>query len=299
MRKLWIVGAVSSSLILAACGVSATINQAISSVGASSNLQVQLSASASGVGASASKAESILNALTVNMNYASTTGAAIDQSTGHVNSEITVNNKSQTIFDVRQIDSNVFVRFDVNAYASLPSVSLSSQQAATLQLVIGDRWFEFTAASLASYLPTTTISAAQTSKAQAAERAMLDALSSLIESSPYTTLANGGYSQTGSLASVVKAVQPALEKYLGKTFTPSNVKGSYTVGITMSGASATGASLAITVPNGVNGNGAVDVHAAISHNNDPVVTPSGATIITKAMLTQLIAEAQGSSSTLG
>ncbi|MHB1209344.1 MAG: hypothetical protein ACYC1I_06510 [Acidimicrobiales bacterium] len=297
MKKLWLVGAIGSSLVLAACGVSATIDQAISSVGASPNLQVQLTASATGTGASS--AESILNALTVDMNYASTTGGPIDQSTGHVNSEITINNKSQTVFDVRQIDANVYMRIDVNAYASLPTVTLSTQQLTDLQLAIGDRWFELTPASLASNVPTSTISPAQASKVRIAERAALDALSALVGSNPYTTLPDGGYSQTGTLDSVVKAVQPAIESYLGKPFTPSNVKGNYTIGITMSGASATGGSITLTVPNGINGNGTIDVHAAITHDNEPIATPSGATIVTKTMLSQLIAQAQGTTTPLG
>lgn len=299
VKKLWIVGALGSSLALAACGVNATINQAISSVGASATLQVQLSAMATGTGTGASSVEQILRALNVDMNYASTTGSAIDQSTGHVNSEVTINNGTQTIFDIRQIDANEYLRIDVNAYASLPTVTLSSQQLTDLQLAVGDRWFELTPASLAAAVPTSTISTAQTSKIRVAERAVLDALSALVGSKPYTTLPDGSYSQTGTLDSVVKAVQPALENYLGRPFTPHNVQGTYTIGISMSGASATGASIQLTVPDGVTGNGTIDVHASITHNNDPIVTPNGATIITKAMLSQLIAQAQGTSTPLG
>jgi len=44
-------------------------------------------------------------------------------------------------------------------------------------LLFGGRWFEFSEDLLKSYVPTTTINAAQTSKEQAAVRAMLDALS--------------------------------------------------------------------------------------------------------------------------
>jgi hypothetical protein len=297
MRKLWIVGAVVSSLTLAACGATASINQAVSSIGSSPNLQVHLTAGASGTGSA--QAQGILGALSVDMRYASTSGDALSQSTGHVNSEFTINDDAQTLVDLRQVGTDLYVWIDVTALANIPEVGVSAQQLASLQLLFGGRWFEFSEGLLMSYVPTTTINAAQTSKEQAAVRAMLDALSALIEKTPYKTLASGGYSQTGTLDSVVKAVLPALDSYTGKTFTPSSVKGTYDIGFTMSGAAATGGSLAITAPNGTNGNATVSLHASLTHDTQPVVAPNGATVITRAMLTQLLSQVRGASSPLG
>lgn len=295
MRKLWIVGAVVSSLVLAACGATASINQAISSIGASPDLQVHLAASASGVGS----AQAIFSALSVDMRYSSTTDNALSQSVGHVNSAFTLNDGAQTLVDLRQVGTNLYVRIDVTTIANIPGVNVSAQQLAAIQLLIGGRWFEISEGLLKSYVPTTTISAAQTSKEQATARAMIDALSALIENTPYTTLADGGYSQTGTLDSVVKAVLPTIDSYTGQTLKPSSVKGAYTIGFTMSGATATGGSLAITAPNGTNGNATISLHASLSHDTQPVVAPSGATVITRAMLTELLSQVQGTSSPLG
>ena len=297
MRKFWIVGVVVSSLALAACGATASINQAISSVGGSPDLQVRLTASASDTGSA--QAQLVLRALSVDMRYSSPSGGALSQSVGHVNSEFTLNHGAQTLVDLRQVDTNLYVRIDVTAFADIPGIPVTAQQLAGAQLLIGGRWFEVSEGLLTSYLPTTTISAAQTSKERAAARAVLDALSALIESTPYTTLANGGYSQTGTLNSVVKAVLPALASYTGQTIKPSSVKGTYTIGFTMSGATATGGSLAITAPNGTNGNATVALHATLTHDAQPVVAPSGATVITRAILAQLLSQVQGVSSPLG
>jgi hypothetical protein len=297
MRKLWIVGALASSLVLAACGATASINQAVSSIGASQNLQVHLTASASGTGSA--RAEGVLNALSVDMRYASTTRVAISQSQGHVNSEIVFKYSSQTLLDLRLVGTDLYVRVDVTALSNIPGIGISAQQLASFQLLFGGRWFEFPASLLKSYLPTTTISAAQTSKEQAAARAILDALSALIEKTPYTTLAGGGYSQTGTLDAVVKAVLPALNSYTGRTFSPSSVKGSYTIGFTMSGATATGGSVEITAPNGTSGNGTVRLHASLTHHPMPVAAPSDATVITPSMITQLLGQVQGTASPLG
>ena len=297
MRKLWIVGVVASSMSLAACGVSATINQAVSSIGSSPTLQVHLTASASG--ANSAQVIGALNALSVNMNYSSTTGSALSQSTGNINTEVTVNDNAQTLVDLRAIGTDVYVEINPTAFASIPGTHFTSQQLTGLQLLVGGRWFDFSEGFIKSVLPTTTISAAQTSKEQTAVRSIIDALSALIEKTPYTTISGGGYSQTGTLESVVNAALPAIDTYAGKTITPHSVKGSYTIGFTMSGATATGGSIAITAPNGTSGTTTVDLHATLTHNNVPVVTPTGATVVTRAMLTQLLGQVSSTSTPLG
>lgn len=297
MRKLWIVGAVASSLVLAACGVSASIDQAVSSIGASPYLQVHLTASATGMGST--QAQSLLGALSVDMHYASSNGGTLSQSANSVNSEVMINDSGQTLLDLRQVDKNLYVRVDLTPLSSIPGIDISAQQLSNYQLLVGNRWFEFSPDLVKSFLPTTTINAAQTSKEQAAARAILDAVTSLIDKTPYTTLSGGGYSQTGTLDSVVKAVLPALNGYTGTSFNPSSVKGTYTIGFTMSGATATGGSLSITAPKGSNGNATLSLHASLTHDNLSVVAPSDATVITNSTLTQLLSQVQGTASPLG
>jgi hypothetical protein len=121
---------------------------------------------------------------------------------------------------------------------------------------------------------------------------IVDAISKLINTTTYTTLPNnGGFSQTGSLESVLTTLLPTIESLEGtSTFTPPNVKGNYTLTLTMSGSSATGGSITITAPNGTQGNVRVGLQAAITHNSDSVVAPVGATIVTKALLKELLSQ---------
>lgn len=297
MRKLWIAGAAVSSLVLAACGVSASIDQAVSSIGASSYLQVHLTADASGAGTA--KAQGVLSALSVDMHYASANGGALSQSAGQVNSEFTINNNAVTLLDLRHVDKNLYVRVDLGALSGIAGLGVSAQQLSNYQALFGNQWFEFSSDLLKSVLPTTTISAAQTTKAQAAARAVLDALTNLIDKTPYTTLSGGGYAQTGTLDSVVKAVLPALNSYTGGSFSPSTVKGTYSIGFTMSGATATGGSISITAPNGLSGDATLSLHATIAHDSTAIVAPSGATVISSSMLSQLLSQFKGTNLPLG
>jgi len=297
MRRLWIVGAVVSSLLLAACGATANINQAISSIGGSSSLQVHLTADASGTGSV--QAEGILSAVSIDMNYQSTNGGALSQSAGHVDSAFTVTYSGQQLIELRQVNTDLFVRVDLSALAQIPGLGVSAQQLSAFQLLLGGRWFEFSESLLKSFTTTTTIDPAQSSKAQAAARAMIDAITALIEKTPYTTLPSGGYSQTGTLESVANAVVPIVNAYTGRSIKPGTVKGTYAITFSMSGSTATGGSFSITAPNSKGANATIGLHASITHDNQAIVAPTGATIITRSMLTQLLGQVGGASSLLG
>jgi len=291
MRKLWILGALASSLVLAACGATATIDTAITSIGSSADLQVHLTVNASGAGTS--PAQGALHALSADMNYSSTDGSALSSSNGHVNSQLTLNAGDQTLVDLRQVDSNLYVNLNVAALASIPGVKVTASQLAAAALLFGGRWFEVSESALTSFLPTTTVNTAVTNKETAAARAVLDALSALMERTPYTTLAGGGFSQTGTLDSVVKAVLPAIQGLTGSTNAATGVKGTYTIAFTMSGSTATGVSLEVTAPNGSQGDASVGVDVTLAHAATPVVAPTGATVITPAMIAQLTSQIQG------
>jgi hypothetical protein len=58
----------------------------------------------------------------------------------------------------------------------------------------------------------------------------------------------------------------------------------------MSGVTATGGSIEITAPSGSSGNASVGIHAAVTHDADTVVAPTGATIITPSLLKSLLAQ---------
>ncbi|HEV7959160.1 MAG TPA: hypothetical protein VGP11_06830, partial [Acidimicrobiales bacterium] len=290
MRASWIVGFVAASLGLSACGATATIHSAVASVGSSPNVQIQLTGTASGPGTT--EAQQVLAVMSIDVDFSNPSGAALSQAGTAVNSEVTVNVGTATLADLRKVSGNDYLMINPSALTNIPGVTLPTSEVNDIQLLLGGRWFELPKGFIDSYLPKTSATAAETAKGQAAVAKIVDAISKLINTTTYTTLPNnGGFSQTGSLESVLTTLLPTIESLEGtSTFTPPNVKGNYTLTLTMSGSSATGGSITITAPNGTQGNVRVGLQAAITHNSDSVVAPVGATIVTKALLKELLSQ---------
>jgi hypothetical protein len=297
VRRYWIAGVVAAALGLSACGTAATsdtINSAVSSLSSSQYLQVHFTATASGAGSA--EAQPYLKLLSFDVNYVNPTGAAISQATTP-NAEMTFNVGSQALLDLREINGVAYVEINVSALSSIPSANIPASDLAAAQLLIGGRWFEltkgFVKTELKSLVPTsTTLSPAQESKDQATSKKLISALTNLIDTGNSTALANGnGYSETGSLASVANALYPTLTSIDPTMSKPADVKGTYDLTLTTSGSTATGGSLTITVP-GSTGDQSVGVQATVTHNNDPIVTPTDATVVTPALIKGLLSEAK-------
>jgi hypothetical protein len=158
-----------------------------------------------------------------------------------------------------------------------------------LQLFLGGKWFEIPSTLLASELPSSAATKAKAAQDQAIERKIFDALSKLIDNGHATALSSGGYSETGTLESVVKALLPTIQSVDPSATSTSPVRGTYTLTLTNSGSSATGGSISITAPagNGSSGDATVTLRAAVTHDSDPVVVPTNVTVITPALLQQL------------
>jgi hypothetical protein len=295
--KILTVGAVAASLGLAACGVQTSLNEAVTSLSASPYLQVRFTATASGSGSGNTRVQQALTRLSFDVLESSTSGSSLSQSVGKINSEIKVNVGSQSLVDLRDVGSNLYVFVDATALAKIPGVDLSPQELSSLQLAYGGRWFELPGSLLNSYLPTTTKSKTQSAKDQAAVQQIIKSVTSVIEATKYTTLPNGGYSETGSLASIAKAILPTIDKLSGDQVHHGAVPGSYKIGVTMSGATATGGSIQITAPNGTAGNETIGLDATVTHASDSIVAPTGATLITSALLKGLLGQVPGTTST--
>ena len=248
--KVFSVGAVAASLTLAACGASASLDGAVSSLGASPYLQVHLTASYTGAGSS--QVQQILAGFSYNVIEASTTGQALSQSVGNIDTEIDVNVANQTLVTLREVGTNLYFELDAQALANIPDLGLTAQKLAAIELVVDNRWFKVPQSLITSLEPSSTPTPAQTAKEQALVQAVLKSLTTVIEATPYTTLPGGGYSQTGTLASIAKAVLPALATAEGTntgssfsafSFHTGKVHGTYTLGVTLSGSTATGGSI--------------------------------------------------------
>jgi hypothetical protein len=297
VRRYWIAGVVAATLGLSACGTAATtdtINSAVSSLSSSQYLQVHFTATASGTGSA--EAQPYLKLLSFDVNYVNPSGAAISQATTP-DAEITFNVGSQALLDLREINGDAYVEIDVSALSSIPSANIPAGDLAAAQLLIGGRWFELTKGfektELKSLVPTsTTLTPAQQAKDEATSKKLISALTTLIDNGNSTALAAGnGYSETGSLESVVNALYPTLASIDPSVSKPTDVKGTYDLTLTTSGSTATGGSLTITVP-GSSGDQSVGLQATVTHNNDPIVTPTNPTVVTPALIKGLLSDAE-------
>jgi hypothetical protein len=289
VKKFWIVGVLAASLGLSACGATASLNGAVASLGSSPDLQVHLTGSAAGP--DSTEAQQVLGALSVDLHYSNPTGASLAAAKGAANAELIVNAGGAALVDVRVVDANVYATLNVSALANVPDANLSATETSALQLLVGGRWFEFPASLLNSYVPKGTAATATTAKDRQFATNLIDDLTTLISDTSYTTLPSGGYSQSGTLASVVKAVWPTIAAATGQPTMPSDVPGTYAITVTTSSTTATGGSVSITAPDPSGGTDTVSLAATVAHANDAVVAPTGATIITPALLKGLLAQA--------
>ncbi len=281
-----------ASLGLSACGsgTKATINSSIASLGAQPDLQIHFTASVSGSGTV--EAQKALDVISMDTRYATPSGGPLSQANGKANGEVILNVGAKPLLDLRAIGSNLYVQIDLSAVNEIPGLPLTSQdqsELGALQLFLGGKWFEIPSTLLASELPSSAATKAKAAQDQAIERKIFDALSKLIDNGNATALSSGGYSETGTLESVVKALLPTIQGLDPSATSTSPVQGTYTLTLTNSGSSATGGSISITAPagSGSSGDATVTLRAAVTHDSDPVVIPTNVTVITPALLQQL------------
>jgi hypothetical protein len=290
---------VASTLALSACGTTtkATIDQSVASLGSQSNLQIHLTGTVAGT--DAVQAQPILNLVSINMDYANPSGGTLAQAGSTLAEDITVNVGTKTLAEIRSVDGNDYLMADLTSLSALPGINLPASQLAALQLAFGGRWFEIPK----SLIDSLTQKEASAAKAQAAtdvalERQIIDAISKVIDNAPARELSGGGYSETGTLASIVNAVWPTIAS-VTKTTLPASaaaVKGTYTLTLTNSGSTATGASITIAAPGGAPKITSIGLVAAITHNSETITAPSGATVVTPALIKEL--ETSGAVGTL-
>jgi hypothetical protein len=290
---------VASTLALSACGTTtkATIDKSVASLGAQSTVQIHLTATATGPGTTQAQAD--LKLISVNLDYVNPSGGPISQDASPPDQDVTINVGTKTLADIRAIGGNDYLNIDLTSLSALPGVNLPASELAALQLVIGGRWFEIPKSLIASVAQKdTTATKAQVAADVAIERKIIDAIAKVIDNAPAKALSGGGYSETGTLASIVKAVWPTIASVTKTTIPASTaaVKGTYTLTLTNDGSTATGASVTITAPGGNPQITSIGLVATITHDSGTISVPSGATVITPALLKQL--EASGGVGTL-
>jgi hypothetical protein len=283
LRKLALVaGLVATSVALSACGsasAKATLHELVGSLGSSPDLQVTLTASAAHT--PSAEAPKVLGVFSVEMLYENPSGGALSRSGGNANSEFVVKVSGTPLLDIREVDSNVYAYANASAISSIPGVKLSGAELAEINLVLGGRWFEFPKSLIEKALPTTSASKAENEKVRSVEVKLIDDVVNVIVTTPSTKLASGGYSQTGTLQSIVSAVEPTLLDLTGhRNDTSAPIGGTYELTVLTSGTSATGASISITAASGAT----VGLAALFAHAEDAIAAPTHATVITPQLL---------------
>lgn len=300
VRKAVLLLAVAAATLgLSACGsgAKATIDQSIASLGAQADLQVHFTGAITG--SATAEAQKVLNVVSMDTRYANPSGAPLSQSKGKDDVEIVFNVGTKKLLDVRTISGNAYVNVDLTAISAIPSIPFTAQQQAQLaagQLFLGGKWFEVPSTLISSLVPKSAADTAQVTKDQALERKILDAVTTLIDKGHATSLSGGGYSETGTLESVVQAIAPTITSVDPSASTSKPVPGTYTLTLTNNGSVATGGSISITAPqgNGSPGNATVSFTATLTHDNDPIVVPPNVTVITPALIQQLRGSAASS-----
>lgn len=278
----------AGALGLSACGAQATIDQAVSSLGASPYLQVQFTGSSATASLAAAQAATILQDLTVTVDFASTNGANLSAAGTNYDSEAVVALSGTTVLDVRSIGGDLYAEINLAPLAGVPGLGVTASQLSDANVLLGGKWFEIPQSLLQSLSAAHQPTASQIAQQRALERKVVKALAALIDNAPYTS-SSGAFTESGTLQSVVDALAPILSP--SSPASSSTVTGTYTVSLSTSGSSATGGTVTIT-SNGLAGTPTsapetVTVDASVSHNNQDVATPANPVIVTASMLSQL------------
>ena len=279
----------AGSLGLAACGTSVqkTLKGAISSVGAQQYLQVRVNADVAGTGAQAASAaavEKYAKLLSLTLSEQSTGGGAISTAGTALNQRLTLAVGSTPLLTLISIGSRLYVDLDFSTLASLPGVGVTTSELTGLQLLLGGRWFELPSTTLNRYVPKAEHSATNSSSQRQIEQRAMDALTKLIERTPSTSTGHG-YSQRGTLQSVVTALEPVMAQVTHRAATTTHpVPGTYRLALSLSGGVATAAQVGVSVPGGHRGSMSVTLNATITHDATPVSAPSPVTVVTPSFL---------------
>jgi hypothetical protein len=291
VRKYVIIGVVAAGLGLSACGSSApaTLNSAVSSVTSQPALQVHITASFSGPGMA--EIQQYANDISLDVVEVNPNGGNLTQS-ADVNSDVTVNVGSGALLELREVSGNAYLKIDLSSLSSLPGVNIPASDIAAFDLLLGGRWFEVPASLLKSMLAKEQASATPTKRETQDINTLRQAIIHIIETTNSTSVAGGGYTETATIASFVHALWPTIQSLgLSQVTEPTNVKGSYTLTMTTSGSTLTGASASITAPDSSgSANDTVAIRTTISHNSASVAAPSGATVVTKQLIQELEGE---------
>jgi len=285
--------AAAASLGLSACTIPMALSQASATLGGSQYLQVHFKVAFAGSGASVVQEEKVLKGLSFNLNEESANGAPLSHALNKVNQSLVVWNGSQRLMTIVDHKSNLYVNVNVPAIGHLSNAKIPGQELTAVNLILGNRWIEFPFTLIYQYAKKSTHFSLKRSSWASAEILVTNALVAALASGQTTTVAHG-FTEAGTLASLVKTLEAIVPAAGATTLPTANVNGTYNVAVTMAGAQATSATASITAPSPPNGNATLTVAATFAHQDVRVSTPTYPLVITPALIKQLTSISAGS-----
>lgn len=279
--KMVAVAAVAS-LGLSACSIPVALSDTSATLGATPYLQVHVTSHLSAGGPSMLKAATAVNSLNFDIWYQSATATPLARSLSTAKSEIIVNHGTQPVLTIVDIHSNEYLNVNIAALAKVPGIGLSRAQLASVNLIFGGRWFEFPYSLVARFETSTLHLKPTRTTTLKNEVLVINSLVSFFAKAP-TTATPGGYTQTGTLASLAKLFNGLAATPVATTTTA----GTYTLAVTMNGNAASAVTMTVVAPNGKYGNGTLTLNGTFAHHNVSITTPTNVLVITNAFLRQL------------
>jgi len=274
-----------AALGLSACTIPAALSETRATLGGDQYFQNHFQVRLKDATPGSAKMIKLLQALTFEMNEQSTTGQPIENSINHVNQELVVVDGQQKVLTLVDVKSNLYLKVNFAALASVPGLNVSSTAAelAAINVLLGSRWIEVPFTLTSKYASTSLHTKLTQSTVATDENLLTNVVVSLLASESATTATNTT-TVTGSLASLEIALEAILPKTGTSKIPVSATPGTYSVTVKTATTRATGANVVVTVPNGTYGNIIVTAVATFAHQGVKVSAPANPLIITSALI---------------
>lgn len=274
-----------AALGLSACTIPAALSETRATLGGNQYFQDHLEVRLTDATPGSAKLIKVLQALTFEINEQSTTGKPIENSINAVDQELVVMDGQQKVLTLVDVKSNLYLKVNFAALATVPGLSVSSTAAelAALNVLLGSRWIEVPFSLTSKYASTSLHTKLTQSTVATDENLLTNVVVSLLASDPATTATNTT-TVTGSLASLESTLEAILPKTGTSKIPVSATPGTYSVTVKTAESRATGANVVVTVPNGTYGNIIVTAVATFAHQGVKVSAPANPLVITPALI---------------
>jgi hypothetical protein len=274
-----------AALGLSACTIPSALSETRATLGGNQYLQVHFQVRLKDATPGSAKMIKALQALTFEMNEQSTTGKPIENSINAVDQELVVVDGQQKVLTLVDVKSNLYLKVNFAALASVPGLNVSSTAAelVALNVLLGSRWIEVPFSLTSQYASTSLHTKLTQSTVATDENLLTNVVVSLLTSGSATTATNTT-TVAGSLASLENTLKAFLPKTGASKITVPTTPGTYSITVKSTETQATGANVVVTLPNTTYGNIIVTAVATFAHQGVKVNAPANPLVITPALI---------------